>query len=304
MTTLAAGRTARLGAAVLQLTRVRITAMVTLTTATGYLMRTGRPDWGLLAPAMGTFLLAAGASALNQCQEADVDGRMPRTRGRPIPSGLLPRPVAAAIAAGLIVLGLWLLLVSSPGGGVTAAALGVLAVAWYNGLYTYLKRVTAYAVVPGAVIGAIPPVIGWVAAGGHVADPRILTVAAFFFVWQVPHFWLLLLLFGQEYAMAGLPALTRTLGRPRLRRVTFALIAVTAAMGLALGVQLGSGVGRPWALLLAVASVWLVVRTAGLALGGGPDDRAAYRRAFVQINLYALMVMAALVCDALGLWAD
>ena len=89
-----------------------------------------------------------------------------------------------------------------------AALLGLITVVWYNGIYTPLKRVTAFAAIPGGVVGAIPPVIGWVSGGGDPTDARIIVVAFFFFVWQVPHFWLLLMRIGGDYERAGLPSLT------------------------------------------------------------------------------------------------
>ena len=67
------------------------------------------------------------------------------------------------------------------------------ALIWYNGIYTPLKRKTAFAVVPGSVIGAIPPMVGYVAAGGSALDPQILAFAFFMFMWQIPHFWLLIM---------------------------------------------------------------------------------------------------------------
>ena len=71
-----------------------------------------------------------------------------------------------------------------------ALLLGWLALVWYNLVYTFLKRITPHAVIPGSFIGAIPPLIGWVAAGGSLLDFRAWVLALFFFVWQVPHFYL------------------------------------------------------------------------------------------------------------------
>jgi hypothetical protein len=83
-------------------------------------------------------------------------------------------------------------------------------VLWYNGVYTFLKRKSPFAAIPGAVIGAIPPAIGWICGKGALSfDPQILALSFFFFIWQVPHFWLLLLNFGRDYEKAGFPSLTR-----------------------------------------------------------------------------------------------
>lgn len=282
-----------------ELTRARVTAAVTLTTATGYFIGAGRADAGLVLAVVGVFLLAAGASALNQCQEQRIDARMERTRHRPLPAGLIDLPTALFVAVLLVLLG------SAVLASITAHArplllLGGLALAWYNGVYTYLKRVTAFAVVPGALIGALPPIIGFVAGGGNAADPRILLVATFFFVWQIPHFWLLLLVCGREYERAGLPALTAMFSGPQLRRITFMWIAGTAAAGLVIPAVDPTAAGLPGSLAIGAASVWLVNRAAALppardaALGA-----ATYRRAFMEVNAYALIVMICLSVGAL-----
>ncbi len=77
-----------------------------------------------------------------------------------------------------------------------AAALGIFTLLWYNLVYTPLKRITAFAVLPGALIGAMPPLIGWTAAGGNPLDMEIMAVAFLLFVGQMPHYWLLLLKIG------------------------------------------------------------------------------------------------------------
>ena len=198
-----------------QLTKARITVFVMLTAATGYIVAAGRLEWVMLLPLAGVYLLAAGASALNQVQEARTDGLMPRTMGRPIPSGRIDRSTALFVAGLMILLGLFCL-ASVGRNTVTLLYQGVFAVLWYNGVYTGLKRVTAFAVVPGALIGSIPPLIGYTAAGGLPTDPLILLVAAFLFIWQVPHFWLLLLMWGDQYGQAGMPTLTRVFSRMQL----------------------------------------------------------------------------------------
>jgi protoheme IX farnesyltransferase len=109
--------------------------------------------------------------------------------------------LAAVALAGLGWLGGWL-----------AVALGALAVLWYNGIYTYLKRRSSLASVVGSVIGAIPPAIGWVCAGG-VLDGPILALSFFLLMWQVPHFLLLALRLDADYAQANLPTFVRALGK-------------------------------------------------------------------------------------------
>ncbi|MDM8009064.1 MAG: UbiA family prenyltransferase [Phycisphaerae bacterium] len=299
----------------LDLGKFRTTVAVTLTTGLGYFMARRGVGVEIWKPLLGTLLLAAGASALNQCQEVALDSRMERTRRRPIPAGHIDRTTAVFLAA-LTLLGGLYVLTSIGTHAVQLLVLSVLAVAWYNGLYTYLKRVTAFAVVPGAVIGAIPPVIGFVAAGGDVSDPVILLVAGFLFIWQVPHFWLLMLLLEDQYVRAGLPTLGRSFSRPQLHRVTFMWVLAAAVSGMAFPAVMRGQMRLPWNVVIVLASCWLVtvamsvllggraaqLRAGAQTAGGAPvPDRSVFRKAFVRINIFALVFVVSLSLNVLGL---
>src|SRR5512133_1458396 len=134
---------------------------------------------------------------------------LPRTAGRPIPHGDISAGRATLVAVILAVSGFLVLLAAH---NLTSALLGALALAWYNGFYTPLKRISAFAVVPGSLIGALPPAIGSTAAGGSVADPSVLALAFVFFIWQVPHFSLLVGLHDEGYEAAGYPTLVGLFG--------------------------------------------------------------------------------------------
>jgi len=272
---------------VLELAKVRIAVLATASAATGYLLAAREFSPAILPAVAGVFLLAAGAGALNQVQERDLDALMHRTMKRPIPSGRIGAGAARAVAVALLVAGS-----AALAGDFVAVALGAVTVIWYNGVYTPLKRVSAFAAIPGGVVGAIPPVIGWVAGGGAPADPRILAVAFFFFVWQVPHFWLLLLRIGDDYARAGLPTLTRVFTRPQFARIIYVWMIATAVACVSMPL-FGVSV-ETWAYAgLALASLWLgwhataMVRTDGRVL------------AFRHINLYALFVISLLSLSGL-----
>lgn len=200
-----------------RLGRAELSAMVSLSALAGYLFAGGqwRPDALLVLSGIG--LLATGSSALNQWQEQDLDARMERTCQRPLPEGLLT-PVAAlfialaSISAGLLLLSLLPSLLP--------LLLGSLAVIWYNGIYTPLKRRTAFAALPGAVCGALPPLIGWVAAGGDLLAAPALILAGTLFLWQIPHTWLLLCCYRQDLQRSGLPDLFQTIPTERLLRIS------------------------------------------------------------------------------------
>lgn len=274
--------------ALAELTKVRISAMSTLTGAAGYVACARGLHWGVVAASLGTVLLAMGASALNEVQERDYDAVMVRTRNRPIPTGVLSPSAAALIALALGASGF---LVLYFGGNLTAALLGLLAMVWYNGVYTPLKRVTAFAAVPGSLIGALPPAIGWAVAGGSPLDPAIVSLCTVFFIWQVPHFWLLLFLYGEDYARAGFATLDRVLSQAGLARLTFTWMAATAA-SCALVPAFGAVRSLPSLVILGAAALWLVVK--GLSVLG---PKASYRSAFLHINLFALALVLSVLLD-------
>ena len=176
-------------------------------------------------PTLGVLFLACGSCALNQCQERNLDKLMERTRSRPLPSGKMSPGVCLLVSLSLMFTGAALFVY---GANLMALVLGLFAVLWYNGTYTYLKKKTAFAAIPGALIGAIPPAIGWISGGGSLLDPRIGVVAFFFFIWQVPHFWFLLLNFGKDYENGGLPSLTKIFTSAQLARMTFVWVFATA----------------------------------------------------------------------------
>jgi protoheme IX farnesyltransferase len=283
----------------LQLLKIRITAASTVTTVVGYVLARGRFDWPLVPVAAGILLQACGAAAFNQVQDSRVDALMARTAGRPIPSGRISRRAAALYAGALLVVGTALLWWISP----AAALLGVGAAVVYNLVYTPLKRVTPFAALPGALIGALPPAMGWAAAGGYLQDPSIHLVAFFFFLWQIPHFWLLLLFYGQDYHDGGLPSLLDRFDRGQVLRLTFLWIAAVCAASLLL--PLTSLFDRPaLAYVMAGAGALVVLRAATLLKVAAPGMAVApFRRAcrmrFMEINTFVLLVCVLLVTDAL-----
>jgi protoheme IX farnesyltransferase len=238
----------------------------------------------MIVPIIGVFLLACGSSALNQYQERDIDARMERTRHRPIPGGVISAAQALTASLILITSGLSFLIYD---GGNAAFCLGLGAVLWYNGVYTFLKKKSAFAAVPGALVGAIPPAIGWASAGGELFNPMLLAFCFLFFMWQVPHFWLLVLRHGKEYEKAGLPSLSRLLSRAQISRITFIWIFATAAASLALPLY-GMGNFRTVYVALVLAAVWLIGNGAKLLRVGAAEPSIV---AFRRINGYIFIVM-------------
>jgi protoheme IX farnesyltransferase len=186
----------------LALTKPRITLLVVITTLVGYLAATGvtGADAALLGHTLlGTALVAAAASALNQVAEREADGEMRRTARRPLPSGRLGTGEATVFGVGLAGTGaLYLALTVNP----LASFLAVLTAASYLLVYTPLKKVTSLATVVGAVPGAIPPMIGWAAARGALGTEAWILFAIVFF-WQMPHFLAIAAIYKTDYQRAG-----------------------------------------------------------------------------------------------------
>jgi protoheme IX farnesyltransferase len=183
------------------LVKLRLTSLVLLTTLVGFYVGTrGALDYLLMFHTLlGTALVAAGAAALNQLIEREHDARMPRTEDRPLPSGrLTPDAVlifgGAISAAGLLYLAFAVNLLTS--------VLGIVTLVSYLFVYTPLKRVTSLNTVIGAIPGALPPLMGWVAARGQISIGGWALFAILFF-WQLPHFLAIAWLYRDEYSQAG-----------------------------------------------------------------------------------------------------
>ena len=275
----------------LDLGKIKISLLATFSTATGYLLATRKITVHLLVPSAAVFLLACGSCAFNQYQEREIDRWMERTKSRPIPSGRLNPETALWISTGLIFSGALILF---SGAGVLALALGLFAVLWYNLIYTSLKQKTAFAAVPGALVGAIPPALGWVAGGGTLLDPRIGGLALFFFIWQIPHFWLLLLDSSKDYENAGLPSITRFFSTRQIERIVFIWLLSTGVSALTFP-SLGLIHFRSVYFFLLVATIWSL--WGAIHFFRSSPRTSTLRIAFMNLNAYALAVLILLSVD-------
>lgn len=276
-----------------ELCKVKITFFVAVSTSVGYIIYSGKINLEMIAAAFGVFILASGSSALNEYQEREYDALMERTKNRPIPSGMISSNNALIISIAMLLAGSGIIYLVS---NITSMLLGLLAFVWYNIIYTPLKRKNVMAVVPGSLIGAIPPVIGWTAAGGNPLDLHIITVALFFFIWQIPHFWLLLLIYGNDYSAGGFPTLTKKFSNGQLSRITFIWIAALAVSGLLIPI---SNVSPNIFSLLAIIflGIWLLMDTRKILTQY--LEKINFRKAFVTVNLYVLAIIIVISIDQL-----
>jgi len=227
-------------------------------------------------------LLACGASALNEYQERSLDSQMERTKSRPIPSGRISEKDALIISLFLILFGSLFLALQS----IAVLLLGLFTLLWYNGIYTPLKRKSSLAIVPGALVGALPPVIGWAASGGSISDPKILSFSAFMFIWQIPHFWLLLLMYDDQYRRAGFPTLSNLLSDNQIINITFmwiGLLLISSGLFVISGLSF-TIVSNIFLAFLGLATLFFSAKYLYRINGN-------YRKTFLIINLYVLLIL-------------
>ncbi|WP_297096183.1 protoheme IX farnesyltransferase [uncultured Draconibacterium sp.] len=274
-----------------ELGKVRISLPIALSALTGYVLFTHNVDaqgWLLL---LGVFFMACSSSVLNHWQERDVDAQMPRTKDRPLPSGRISPKNALLVAIGFAVLGSIILLLSNPP---MALALSWLTLFFYNGVYTSLKKVSAFAVIPGSMVGAIPPMIGWAGAGGSLTSEVILMVAAFFFIGQIPHFWLLLLMFGEQYKLAKMPSLNQLFSELQIKRVTYTWILTTVASAfLVIFFVIGNK------LIMFLLMFYIFYLLSSLTMAVFLQDEFKVRPSFYKLNFLYLFMMIFLIVDSL-----
>ncbi len=276
----------------LELAKARLSALVLLTTAVGFVM--GSPvaagiDWvRLLLTVAGTALAAGAANALNQVLEFRRDGRMKRTRGRPLPSGAIGVRHAllfsgATAGAGLAILALAV--------NLTAAGLALATICVYVGLYTPLKTRSTLNTLVGAVCGAIPPMIGWAAAtGGLEAGAWIL--GALLFVWQIPHSFALAWMYRDDYARGGF-AMLPVVDRAGLLTGQVVVLTSLSLVPLALVATLAGLTGWVYAAGSVVLGLWILSFGASLyRQRTGASARRLFRASIVYLPvLLCLMVV-------------
>lgn len=296
---------------IVELSRWKLSLAVSFSAVTGYLLFSGAESVGGTAAvfhlsgtavaagaflsavgaflsAAGVFLLSAGASALNQYTERKSDTLMERTAGRPLPSGRMAPPAALAAAALLLAAGSILLAVC----GTVPLLLGATSIILYNVIYTGLKKKTTLAIIPGALVGAVPPLIGYTAAGGAMTDMTIILFALFIFLWQMPHFWLLLLRYGEEYEKAGIKTFHRILSDSTIVRLVMAWITGSSIL-----LWILAAIYMPFshiaAIMLLVLNVIFILAFARIIGAGLEGPRSRY--AFVAFNSFTAIVMLILI---------
>jgi heme o synthase len=286
----------------IELMKPRVMSLVVFTALVGLLVAPGHVHPVIGLTALICIAVGAGAAgALNMWYDADIDARMARTAGRPIPSGrVLPGEALGfgVTLAGFAVVVLGLLV------NILAAVLLAATIAFYVLVYTmWLKRSTPQNIVIGGAAGALPPMIGWAAVTGDISlEPVVLFLIIFF--WTPPHFWALALYRAEDYARAGVPMLPVVAGEPETRRQILLYTLLLAPLGVA-----------PWFLGYTGAIYGITAAVTGAVMIALAFRIRAEKRGYVAAKqmfgfsiLYLFLLFAMLLVDRLsvslfGHWA-
>jgi heme o synthase len=277
----------------LALTKPRVMSLVVFSGLAGLLAAPEMPPLVLGFTAILCIALGAGAcGALNQWYEADIDAKMRRTAKRPLPDGRMDRQAALHFGVGL---GFFSVLLMGLATNWLAAALLAVSILFYVLIYTvWLKPRTPQNIVIGGAAGAFPPLIGWVAATGHVATLPVL-LFAIVFLWTPPHFWALSLFVRSDYAAAGIPMLPVVAGIENTRRQIFYYSLPMAAAAVApwpLG--LAGAIYGVCAAILSFVFVALAARVltnrAAEPAGMGPEKHLFAFSVFYLFALFTVLV--------------
>ncbi len=192
-------------AAYIGLVKVRLSALAILAVVAGLCLGSDDiPSWTLvLATIVGTVAVAGGGNALNMYAERDTDPKMDRTQSRPLPSGRLTPAQVKRFGLGTAFGGLAILAVAT---NLYATAICAVIFVLYVLVYTPMKRRSTLNTLVGAVPGALPPVVGYVAAAGQI-DGRAVVLFAILFFWQIPHFLAIAWRYRDDYRRAGMQML-------------------------------------------------------------------------------------------------
>lgn len=192
------------------LTKFRLSSTVVFSSAIGFTLAVDKIDWvKLILFSTAAFATTAAANIINQIIEKDLDKLMSRTENRPLPSGRLSVKEAAFFGWIMAAIAMYILFYEF---NYKAGLLALLSMVLYGFVYTPLKRVGPIAVAVGALPGAFPPMIGWVAAVNHFGlEPGILFAIQFF--WQFPHFWAIAWVLNDDYTKAGFKLLPSSGGQ-------------------------------------------------------------------------------------------
>lgn len=268
-----------------QIAKVPLCLLVSFSSLFGYLTVARHFPFHAVLTSLSVLLLACGAASLNSRQEHRLDAKFERTRNRPVASGSITPGRALMQSRVLLGSGFAILALTSVGPGPLIAAAA--AVILYNFCYTPLKYQTIWSIIPGALCGALPPLIGWLAGGGSPGSAVILTIMVLLSVWQIPHFWLVLLTHRNDYLAGIMPSMIMRIDERKLRLLSVvwvgALVTVTQVLVVLLH-DLPEAIR--WFVSILALCVFVIFSFSMLSI-----RRSSYRFLFVILNMFMFMLM-------------
>ncbi len=205
---------------------------------------------------------------------------MERTRNRPIPSGLFSVKNAIILAFTLCTLGFIILIQFS----ITPALLGLLNIILYNLVYTPLKYRSSFALLAGALVGAIPPLIGWTACGGNPINISILLVCLFIFLWQIPHFWFLLTRFKKDYKAAGIESVSDFMSNKIIQQLNYLWLTSAAIVSIAISFLITSTLAFIFIVMILNIALFITLMTL----------KNKSKLQFIILNMYLIVTLTLL----------
>ncbi|HLO74037.1 MAG TPA: heme o synthase [Flavobacterium sp.] len=271
-----------------EVTKARLAISVVFSTIAGYLL--GVDSWSsqnwfvLLLLAVGGYCMVGASNVFNQIIEKDLDALMDRTQNRPLPSGRMTKQTAFILGSILTILGLIILYNVNP----KTAMFSAISIFMYVSLYTPLKTVTPLSVFVGAFPGAIPYMLGWVAATGHFGiETGTLFIIQFF--WQFPHFWAIGWFLYDDYKKAGffmLPTGNKD-KKTALQTILYTFWTILASVIPAFGFTGKLFLSKPAVVVVVLLGVWMLYYA--FKLHKEMDAKAARKLMLVSVSYISLL---------------
>ncbi len=274
-----------------ELLKFRLSFLVAFSSGFGYILGNhGMVDWSKFIPfCIGGFLVSGGAITINQILEKEYDKVMKRTMGRPLPTKRVSKLEASVYAAALLLIGFSMLFISA---NILTVLISIFSMLMYCFVYTPLKRVGPIAVFVGAIPGALPPLLGWVAATGHITYEALI-IFSIQFIWQFPHFWAIAWVADEDYKKAGFKLLPAN-GKKDMRTAINIMIYTLFLLPLGLLPALIGVAGINSAIIATICGVMFLGQTFGLMRD---NSRKAALKIMYGSFLYLPIVQIAYLVD-------
>jgi heme o synthase len=269
-----------------------VSLSVTYTAFAGYMIAGGIMSINLFAVLLGVFFLSSGASAINHLLEFKTDALMHRTRNRPLPTGRISHKFALLFALICSLTGIFLLGMYS---SMMVVLLGIFNLIWYDFIYTPLKKKTVWAVFVGTITGVIPFYMGYLSATEQLPNYRANFIAFYLLIWQIPHFFLLLGIYGKEYEAAGLASVTRKTSDYTLFVLSVFWIAICCVVSVSFP---AFGISHYKTSGYIIIAVSLIVLSISIILTGIKRKRK-HKLLFILSNLMQVFILTTLIIDSM-----